>query len=112
MEYDAFDLDHWHLPGLKLVELLLLERGKKALHPGVVTAAPRAAHALHSLISSETFPKIRAGELAAQVTVQKCRVRCTPGRRLQTRGCTVPFSLSSMERPTISPLLQSKTAAM
>ena len=101
MEYDAFDLDHWHLPGLKLVEFLLLERGKKAFHPGIVIAAPRAAHALHSLISSETFPKIRAGELAAPVTVQKCRVRCTPGRRLQTHGCIL---LSSMERPTISPL--------
>ncbi len=69
-EHDAFGLSHWHLPGLKLVELLLLERGKKALHPGVVIAAPRAAHALHSLISSEIFPKIRAGELAAPVTVQ------------------------------------------
>ncbi len=69
-EDDAFDLNHRHLLGLNLVELLLLQRGKEAFHPGIGIAAARTAHALNGVVPGQSISEGGAGELAAPVAVK------------------------------------------
>lgn len=56
--------------GIHVVELLLLQGGKEALHAGVVIAATGAAHALHDLVAPERLAEQLAGELTAPIRVK------------------------------------------
>ena len=69
-EHDALNLCHGHPLRPDSIKLFLLQRRKKALHPGVVVAAARTAHALNCTVLRQHLPKCGAGELAAAVTVQ------------------------------------------
>ena len=52
-EDNAPDLGYRHFPSLNLIELFLFQRGEEALHPGVVIAAARSAHALDGTVPGE-----------------------------------------------------------
>src|SRR5574344_1853616 len=69
-EHDALNLCHGHPLRPDSIKLFLLQRRKKALHPGVVVAAARTAHALNRTVLRQDLPKCGAGELAAAVAVQ------------------------------------------
>lgn len=54
---------------VNLVKFLFLQRSKKALHPGVVIASPRAAHALNGAAFSQALSESLTRELASSVAV-------------------------------------------
>ena len=56
--------------GIHMVEFFFLQRGKKALHAGVIIAMSGTAHALYDLVAPEHLAEQLAGELAAPIGMQ------------------------------------------
>ena len=69
-KHERFHLIHRHAADRDLIEQFLLERGEKALHPGIVIAMADAAEALNNAAVLQCLPKCAAGVLAAPVGVE------------------------------------------
>lgn len=74
-KHDRFHAFSGQPGGVRVIELLLLQGGKEALHPGVVVAASGAAHALDQLVAGQGRAEGLAGKLAAPVGVEDGALR-------------------------------------
>lgn len=64
---DRFDLLARQLAGRDLIDLFLLERGKKALHPRIVEAVPHAAETLQHPAARKFRTEGGAGVLTSAI---------------------------------------------
>ena len=72
---------HRHPICRNAIDQFFLERGKEALHPGIVVAMRHAAEALDKTVHSQRLPKSVAGVLAATVAVENSSADRKPARR-------------------------------
>jgi len=69
-EYDAFNDSHGQQLRLDFIKLFFFERGKKALHSGIVIATTGSGHTLGGFVRGQGSPKLVACVLWASIWME------------------------------------------